>query len=171
MTSIAGRISSARLLKSARAHQVKKENQIINKNVLNVSNTEKIKKQVLEVVQEEQLSVNIEVNEKANFFHVLTKEKVIEKKTNIEERKRKIEERKEKAETNVAAEGKLVDGKLFYENNIDLKDDLGEYGEIDPSLESGNPLPERFGKIKDELLHKPIVELGIMNFFKYHLHK
>jgi hypothetical protein len=175
MASIGGRVSSARLIKSVRERRVNNFNIKKDKTVpLKNSDKGKIKveKVVLEPVDEEQLNIEeltldeikkefVKIEEEPTFFHILTPEKVLAKKIALKERKKKIEERNENAESRVSGEGKLVDGKIVYENNIDSKDELSEFGETDPSLEDGNPLPQRYGIIKNELLHKPLIELGI----------
>jgi hypothetical protein len=174
MASIGGRVSSARLIKSVRERRInhvniKKDKTIPLKNV--DKNKIKVEKMVLEPVDEEQLNIEElnsdeikkeceKIEDEPTFFHILTPDKVLEKKIVINERKKKIEERNEKAESRVSGEGKLVDGKIVYENNIDSKDELSEFGETDPSLEDGNPLPQRYGIIKNELLQKPLIELG-----------
>ena len=146
MASASGRVGSAQLLRHVTAHRTVQENQ----------KKEIIRDQPKEFLPEEKDEKEHEI------FCLLTPESVEQKKLAIKEREKKLEERKDRGiRKPLESEGKLVDGKVIYENESDENDDLDEFGVSDPTIEDGNELPERFGKINTELLYKPLIELGI----------
>ena len=158
MTSIGGRISSARLLRSARAHRVK-----LNVNPPDPNDNFELRT-IKSFNRDETLkNIYLKENEEAKkFFKILTPEMLEQKKQLLKERKEKIKENKnkQKEKDKVKGTGKLVDGKIVYEDNKTNFQD-NEINIRDPTLEEGNQLPERFGIFSTELLHKPLVELGI----------
>jgi hypothetical protein len=149
MASFSGRISSARLLRSARAHRTNASNSTQDLKTLVKKNEEETPKTLIELANEEET------------FTLFTQQKLIEKALFIKQRNEKIKEKKDKGKTkHISGEGKLVDGQIIYENDNDVQDDLDEFGEKDPTLIDGNQLPPRLGKIPKNMVHKPLDELG-----------
>jgi hypothetical protein len=151
MASIGGRISSARLLRSARAHRVK-----VNENP---SSNDNFELNSVQNVNTKDTYNSQENQESKNVFLILTSEILEEKKQLLKERKKKNKEKKNKV-GHKEDTGKLVDGIIVYENRETYSQDV-DYSKTDTTLEEGNQLPERLGKFPIDLLHKPLIELGI----------
>jgi hypothetical protein len=98
-----------------------------------------------------------ENQESKEVFLILTSEILEEKKELLKDREKKNKENKNKA-GHKEDTGKLVDGIIVYEETY--SEDI-DYAKTDPTLEEGNQVPERLGKFPIDLLHKPLVELGI----------
>jgi hypothetical protein len=164
MASMSGRISSAKLLRSARMHNIhstKIKDETSSQNEIeiiddNCSTDESKSVKSLKIKDQ-----NPKETEKEEIFKLLTPEKIYEKKLKIKQRESRIKNQERK---NSATEGKLVDGEIIYDDKIDLIDDIDDNGDKDPTIADGNQLPERLGKIPEGLLQKPLEEIGIKNF-------
>lgn len=88
------------------------------------------------------------------YFKLLTSEEILSQNLLIDKRKKNLEVRRANEEANeLTGIGKLVNGKIIYE----IKE---EFDKVDPNLEDGNTIPEKYGHIDKDLLNKPLVELG-----------
>ena len=107
-------------------------------------------------------SRNLEDAKENENFKLLTEESIIRKKIKIKQRKARLLD-KNFEHTNLC-EGRLVDGEIIYKINENHADTV-EFSEKDLSLVEANQLPARLGDIPNNLLQKPLEELGMNKIF------
>ena len=162
MASISGRISSARLLRSARAHRF----------AANFESDHGIELSSKQIKNTDELIDNknsIQTEEAKECLLILTPE-ILEKKKELSKLKRKNLEEKNKNEHKknpVNNSSKLQDGKIIFEDNSNQEEVLENTSRRDPFLLEGNELPNKYGNRSSEFLHKPLVELGNLNIILY----